>query len=445
MKILSICLAIFVLLFLTPVAYGSDCTIPTPEIAFESATMVFIGKMIGGTEKNIGVNKDASRPALEAGDVTFEIDAFDTFKEHIGGRRSVIVKVPNREDGEPYGLVPGEKYFVYAYANGENPYDTFYTGPCTRTALLAKAEEDIEFIRRLREIGYGTIKGYVSLNTHLIEGPYSLPNISLNLIGPDQNSRVIEMDKSGNFEVTGLRAGIYRLTPHLPADYESTKESEEVTIAGFVISYRSFTAQYKSRVFGTVQDASGEGFDQNAVYLENSTTRVPGGLLDQDGSFEIEGVPPGEYVMYMEFRSEGLYETRKYYYPGTYEAARATKIKVGLSDLKNGLKFTLPAEFRVRTVSGTVVWPSAKPAQGVIALLSCTDGGFIPPKYRPIITDKNGRFSLRGITGDTYWIQALGAKENGTPVHSRPVKIVLTKGLADLKLVLSRPGFSGGC
>lgn len=454
MKILTLCLVVFVLPVITPAAYGCDCATLTPEKAFDSAQMVFIGKMVSGTEKKVGVNKDGSQIALEAGDVTFEIEALETFKEYIGGRRTVIMKVPGRQgaSGEPYGLVPGEKYFVYAYINSEDPGGTLQTGPCTRTALLTEAKEDIEFIRKLREIGYGTIKGYVSLNTHWLDSrgaSYSLPKISLSIVGPDQFSRTTQIDKSGNFEVTGLKAGNYRLSPQMPDDYESTKESEEVTIAGFVTHYSSFTAQYKSLVSGTIQDVSGAGFDQSAVYLENSTTRVPGGSLDPDGRFEIKGVPPGEYVMYMEFRSEDLYATRKYYYPGTYDAALATKLKVGLSDSKSGLKFTLPGEFRVRKVSGTIFWPDGKVAQGVTVFLSCPESSkynyFRPENSHPIMTDKNGQFSLNGIDGLTYWLQVLGQDKAGTPAYSVPVRIDLTKDLTGMKFVLSKRGFSSGC
>lgn len=438
--------ALFVLLFLAPVAYGCGCTDLTPEMAFDSAKTVFIGKMIGGTEKIIGDKKDGSQPTLEAGDVTFQIESgLDAFKG-IRNRRSVIVKVASRNGTtcEPYGLVPGEIYVVYAYAGDEDFGEPVHAGSCARIALLTE-KEDIEFIRRLGEIGYGTIKGSVSLNTHKLQSrdeSYSLPKISLNIVGPDGYTRALQIDKFGNFEVIGLRAGTYRVTPQLPADYESTRESEEITIAGFVIHYSSFTAQYKSRVSGVIQDVNGVGFDQRAVYLENSTTRVPGGSLNQDGRFEIEGVPPGEYVMYMEFRNDDVYETRKYYYPGTYDLARATKITVGLSDLKDGFKFTLPAEFLVRRVNGTVFWPDGKPAQGVTVFLSVAtsfkNNGFRPESFHPLITDKNGQFSLNGIDGVSFFLQALGQKKNGAPVYSTPVKIVLTKDIVGIKLLLSK-------
>lgn len=442
MKIFSICLAVFVLLLLAPVAYGCGCSTLSPEMAFESARTVFIGKMITGTEKNIRDDKEGSQPTLEAGDVTFEIEGLDTFKGS-SGFKSIIVTVPSGKgtNCEPYGLVRGEKYFVYAYSTDDDPlFDTRHAGACARIALLTEAKEDIAFIRRLGEIGNGTIKGYVSLNTHLINGPYSLPEISLNIVGPDGTSRTIQLEKNGNYEVTGLRAGTYRLIPQLPADYESTKESEKVVIAGFVIHYPSITAQYRSRVAGTIQDASGVGFDEEALFLENSTTRVPGRSLDQDGRFEIQGVPPGEYLMYMDFRSDNVFETRKYYYPGTYNAELATKIKVGLSELRSGVRFRLPSEFRVRKMSGTVITPDGKPGQAYVTLLpdptSSKNKGVRPQMFRRVLTDKSGRFSLNALAGFTYWLQVFGQREDGSLVCSTPVKIVITKNRAGIKHVL---------
>jgi hypothetical protein len=355
MKTHSICFAVFVLLFLARAAFGCSCTELGPAKAFDQARSVFIGKMIDGKRKNSRDNIDGTQ--LEALDATFQVDSgLETYKG-VRSRRSVIVNLRGRDGAacELPRLVPGEKYFVYATSGDKDPGDPANGGSCVRIAPV-NGSEDVEFIRGLNEIGYGTIVGYMSLDTHEIAATYSRPpitylqTVSLKITGPGRYLRTVPLDSNGNFEITSLRKGRYRLTPRLPANYESANESVEITIAGFGMIYPpAFRVQYKSRVVGVLRDVKGIGFDQTEVYLENSKVRVPGGSVDPSGRFQIRGVPPGEYVMYVELRGEDLYVTRKYYFPGTYDVDRARRIRIGLSDLKTGLQFTLPAEFRVRT------------------------------------------------------------------------------------------------
>lgn len=453
MKIYSICFAILLLLATAPASYGCDCAEVTPEMAFENAKIVFIGKMIEGTEKNVGDATDASKRGIEAGDVTFEIDAFNGFKGIDKG--TITLKVPSNKGTScgPYGLIPGESYVVYAYANANEPEKTLSTGVCTRTALLSEAKEDIEFFRKLQEIGYGTIKGYISLATHRIENsegePYKLPDIKIRMTGLDK-TLTLEIDKFGNFETTGLRAGTYYLTPELPQNYESEKQNEEVTILGRPTHYLSFTIQHKGRVSGVIEDGYGMSYDPSSIFLENSNTRVPGNSLGQDGRFEIRGVPPGEYVMYMELRRNDTFETRKYYYPGTYDRTQAARLKVGLSEVKDIFKFTMPREFRVRMVSGTVLWRDGKPV---------TDGGVIfeylgnlsksrfTPQNSPnfVRTDGNGRFSLKVIGGMSYLLRAVNATRDLSAIRCADKTIMPNKNVAGVKLVLSKPGPNSQC
>lgn len=454
MKIFSICFAIMLLLVIAPDSYGCVCVELTPEKAFENAKVVFIGKMVEGTEKNVGEASDDSKRKLEAGDVTFEIDGLDGYKG-INSRGTITLKVPSYKGTScgPYGLIPGESYVVYAYDSDDGSEKTLFTGACTRTALLSEAKEDIEFFRRLQEIGYGTIKGYVSLATHRLENsegePYGLPDIKLRLTGPD-TALTLEIDKFGNFETTGLRAGTYLLTPELPPNYESRTQSEEVTISGRPTVYRSFTIQHKGRVTGVVQDAEGTTYNVSSIYLENSNTKVPGELLSQNGRFEIQGVPAGEYVMYMELLRNDTYETRKYYYPGTYDGTQAAKLKVGSSEVKDVSKFTLPGEFRIRTVSGIVLSPDGKPVtNGIVTFRNVGNlwkNRFIPRNLPGFVrTDSNGRFSLKVIDGMSYLLLALNTSSDAAAIRCATKEILLGKSVDGVKLVLLKPNPESRC
>jgi hypothetical protein len=163
----------------------------------------------------------------------------------------------------------------------------------------------------------------------------------------------------------------------------------------------------------------------------------------------VEGVPPGEYRLYIEIRGSNDKE-RKYYYPGTYDPAKAGTIKMALGETKSGLRFTLPREFRVRTISGRVFWADGTPAEKVEVLLLCPQnpktGGFTAEAFPPSAeTDSNGRFTISAIAGTVYWLEARARKNEEEFLHSAQNTFTVSGNIWNKKLVLSEAGFSSGC
>ena len=121
-----------------------------------------------------------------------------------------------------------------------------------------------------------------------------------------------------------------------------------------------------------------------------------------------------------------------------------------LGEIKSGLRFTLPKEFRVKTISGQVFWASGTPAASVEVLLLCaqspkTDGftlEFHPPGTE---TDKAGRFSIEAIAGTVYWLEARARKKGEEYFHSPLQKITVSTNILNKKLIMSETGFSSGC
>jgi hypothetical protein len=210
-----------------------------------------------------------------------------------------------------------------------------------------------------------------------------------------------------------------------------------------------FEAYFKGRVLGQVFDAGGVPYSQGFFHLENSTTSIYGHSKGKDGRFEVEGVPPGEYKLYIEIHDSKDKE-RKYYYPGTYDAAKAGTIKMTLGEVKRGLRFTLPKEFRVRTITGQVSWADGTPASNVEVLLLCpqsprTNGFTVESSPPGTETDKAGRFTIGAIAGTVYWLEARARQNEEEFFHSPLNKITVIGNIRNKKLVLSETGFSGGC
>lgn len=175
--------------------------------------------------------------------------------------------------------------------------------------------------------------------------------------------------------------------------------------------------------------------------------------MGEDGVFSFFGVPPGEYLIYLEMQGTDYKKNKNYYYPGTFVQAEATPIKVELGGKVEDLLFTLPKEYKVRTLAGQVVWEDGKPAAEVEVMLLCPQSvkangraiEFTPPSVK---TDEQGRFELEGFTGEVYWLEARATKKQNSKmveVHSPTMKIAPTVNLDNLKVILSELGFSKGC
>ena len=218
-----------------------------------------------------------------------------------------------------------------------------------------------------------------------------------------------------------------------------------------------FEAYLNGKVSGRVADQDGRAFNSIFLHLEDAAakTRVYGHATKKDGGFEAKGVPPGNYILFIELQHNDYEKNVKYYYPGTFDRQKSTVLKVGLGGKIEGLNFTLPEEFKVRTITGQVFWSDGKPAAEANVSLLCPqstnpNGYAVEFGAETIAADKQGRFMIEVFSGETYWIEASGEKPTGKKnesyeFYSPSKKLILTESLSDLKFVLSERGMSGGC
>src|SRR5262249_18122914 len=208
-------------------------------------------------------------------------------------------------------------------------------------------------------------------------------------------------------------------------------------------------------VAGRIVDKDGQSFNWIFLHLASDGKSVYGHSTGLNGGFAVSGVPPGNYILYIELQGSDHKSNKKWDYPGTFERAEAAVIEVGLAEKVEGLEFPLPGEYKVSTIEGQVTWEDGQPAANVEVMLLCPrsakQDGFVvefgPPTVR---TDDLGRFQMEGFTNEVYWIEARGSKKDAkkdamVEVHSQSRRIAPTEGLRGIKLVLSEKGFSGGC
>ena len=105
----------------------------------------------------------------------------------------------------------------------------------------------------------------------------------------------------------------------------------------------------------------------------------------------------------------------------------------------------LPPRLVERTVQGFVLWPDGTPAAGAEVYLADREHpGWIANGTTE--TDAQGRFTLAGFDGITYWVLASADRfpsapfQERQPTHAEPPTVTLTSNVSDLKLVLTSEG-----
>jgi SdrD B-like domain len=454
MKINLISIAMFCLPLISSTAYACSCATGDSPHAFNSAKAVFIGRMLGGTEKLSIKDEHGKSRSIEAGAVRFAVE--EQFKGNLEPEITIGIASMNGTSCGPYGLRRGERYIVFAYA-GEEDEKTLYTGVCTRTGTVDGyyAKEDLAFLRNLPSAGTGgNLRGSIWADLRS-DGVTPMPGVRVNIRSADGKVITVITDKDGRFEVNRLKPGKYTVKPDLPENYTGNREIAEVSVDDRGTADVGFETYINGRVSGRVVDQDGNGFNSVFLNFEGTDKKTYGHSTGKNGGFEVEGVPPGEFVLYLEMQGNDNKKDKNYYYPGTFDRAMATTIKVGLGEKIEGVQFLLPEEFKVHLIEGLVYWNDGKPAAGVEVMLLCPQSAkedgfaieFMPTATR---TDEEGRFQLEGFAGEAYWIEARGSqkgrnKDEYNEVHSPSKKMVISEDVKNLKLVLSEDGFTHDC
>lgn len=310
-------------------------------MAFNDAKAVFIGKMNGGTEEHTEMSGDGSTRVIESGKVTFEV--VESFKGTPGKTVTLQISSMKGTSCGTYGLRRGETYIVYAYAYQPG---ILSTGVCSRTATISQAKEDMDFLRSPGAGSGGNLEGKIWIDSHESTGGGAkpFPGVKVRISGPGGKVYTAVTDRKGQFTLARLPPGAYRIEAKAPANYYFEDESNVVTIADRGTATTGFEAKYDGHVRGRVTDAKGAVFENTSLMLMNAKSMIFVDSGHVNGLFSADGVPPGSYYLAADLGGPG--PSRYYYYPGTYNKARAKIIRVGPGQTVKGIKFFLPKEFR---------------------------------------------------------------------------------------------------
>lgn len=341
---------------------------------FGGASAVFVGRVVGSAERKESEDQNGRKTTYDVGTIYFAVE--ETFSGVRGKRR---VEIHSGTGGGDCGFwfLRGQRYLVYADASDKG---RLHTNICTRTRPLSEAAEDLAFLRDLPPAGTGArIYGIVARPAYTQDKPEEakdegIPGIKVIVTGPS-GRRELFTDAEGRYEISNLKAGVYKIDADLPPQYhrdELSNYKRRVYDRGCASA--DFPAIPNGVVAGRVLTAEGETVEKPDVVLLRADATGTLGLGDEvgashenhaEGRFEIGQVPPGEYVLGINLTGSPKVEFPypPTYFPGVTQRSEATVIKLGLGEKVSDLLLRLPPPLSRGSVSGVVVWPDgARPS-----------------------------------------------------------------------------------
>jgi protocatechuate 3,4-dioxygenase beta subunit len=265
-------------------------------------------------------------------------------------------------------------------------------------------------------------------------GPFrmSFDPEDFDFLGIAQGSRrSATTDSSGRFELVGLAGGRYRFTARHPDRAKASTDSE-VTIAaeapteGIVIEFDE-GGVIEGRVSGAggipLRDALVVAASLQAGSLESASSA-------EDGSYRIEGLSPGQYVVFksrIDERAPNLgYDLLGNMRLKTVTVRRGKVTRLDIADEAEG---TVRVFGQVRD-GGTPV------PRAMVTALGADREGLLGMGIRAQPTDQEGRFELIGLQPGQYFFQV--TRFAGRPQQAN-LSIEVPEGIREYRVDLELP------
>jgi hypothetical protein len=415
-----------------------------------------VDAIFAGTVRSISPLPDDDLPPLRPGEARMPRTVRVDFAEVHGfrGLQAATVSVLTAGSGPAcgYAFKKGERYLVYARRQPDGK--ELVTGICSRTRLLAEADEDLRFLQTLSDSSragarvYGTINHWernLSSGEPKDYGPVS--DVFVGVVGAGGTFSA-STDDRGQYELT-VPPGKYEITVLPPAMYSARYLRQPLELPDMrACVVANFGVQFDGRIRGAVRQSSGEPAGNVSVQVMSAEDVGKSGNVqtisvqtDAGGSFEFLDVSPGRYVVGVDLtrRMDPRVVFPTTFHPGTTSPALATIVQLEGGQHRDLEPMMLPSPRRSFRLTGTVVREDGSPAPGVF--ISLRDG---VEKWRQVAvgskTEFDGSFSfvvyegLSYVASASYW-DGEQRKSFGGSVgpfivsqDTGPVKVVLSAG-----------------
>ena len=393
------------------VAKACSCMVnPTIDIAFEKTPNVAILKI-----KDVQTIPYAGNPQTFISKMTVE----KVFKGNLKVRQELSFSVTGSScdyvfPKESIGL---EMLFYLPEKPDKSGF--WYYPACTRSSWVKNSIADLHYIENINKFrGKTRLSGIVYQDNPTPNQYSNYQPLSNRSIQISRNGKNIELktDENGFYEIYDLSAGKYKIKVEKIEGYKLAW-LEKIDSFEVVIKPKSHTEQ--NIVYGIDNVVSGQFFDANGKNLKGVCIQLSPAdgsqgkfLLDctnQNGEFEIDDIPIGEYVIIVnndnQISASEPFGT--FYYPKTTKREEAQLIKIVAGEHIKDLVITAPTTAETVTITGKVIFENGVPKG--------KDGyEFISVEFKPdkneketskidgesrAVVDEQGNFSLRVLKG----------------------------------------------
>lgn len=443
---LKILLAVAFVLSAISGASACACSSSTPCEATANADAVFVAQTVNTfraarelrdwNDETKTVTRSVSVATLKIGEVFFGIS-------------SETVDLWSENTTCDYTFETGKTYLVFASRDPDGKWSTY---ACSHTDLLENAGEDLAYLRRTKKISGSTLKGTVrriSYDRQYLWSQRGMSKVSVFLVSAANKYRAVT-NARGNFELRNLAGGQYRIYTEPATNKSSAGKWDDPPRSEWTIDIPDhgcrnlwFSAAPEGGVSGRVWSGNELVTRNYTVYLipvdvvMNDQDRFSQGL-GGDGGFQFDFVPPGRYYLGINLSADSSkYSTvPATFYPGAVSKDTAAIVEIRLDQKLSGYDIRLPDSLRLRTLEGVVLGPDGTPrANASVQFRNVQTGDRDDDSTR---ADRDGKFSIQGIEGQTYELGALVFGEEGVS-NSTPIRVKFGPTNAPVQLIIPSP------
>ncbi|MDQ4120803.1 MAG: carboxypeptidase regulatory-like domain-containing protein [Acidobacteriota bacterium] len=356
----------------------------------------------------------------------------------------------------------GEQFLFYLN-RPKNDSKLWHTGTCGRSRHIAGADDDLLFLNNLDKVhGKTRISGAIKC---WADGCPNVDNRKIKISGNNKTYEV-KTDKKGIHEIYGLPAGEYSIEPEMPRGWKNNNfwlryspsfigfpspPSRRPKHKQFLIDLKDkkhasldFHLEIDSEIQGIIFDPNGKPMESICIRavstkLSLGDYRGPTGCTDENGSFTIDTIYPGNYILVVndDGKIGSRYPFGTVFYPGVVEREKAGVISIEAGGLLKNINVQIPWFEDVITVEGKLLFADGKPiANKNIRFIPENDSGGKLDDFR-VNTDEQGNFSIRilkGLTGELFGEMTIYKSDyENCPETAKLIKVEGQKTWEDVK------------
>ena len=376
---------------------------PSAKDAWEDSPVVFLGRVVR-TDPDSSSGADHPRGAQMAWVVVEE--PFKGAHEDQG----FVLKQPGHDCAPKFKA--GERVVFYLHRAKES--DAWEAHGCHRSRPIESAADDLLFLRALPSSARGTrLSGEVYEDT-LTEGSRRFRPLSGVRVAISGGKHTVETitNTDGVYEIYGLAPDKYHVAIDVPRGLKITFPAvtgfgnarlmeAEVHLGRNAGASVSFFLRVDNQVSGRVLDSQGNPIEGVCVDPELDGDQAGrfsiSGCTKSDGRYLLEWMPPGTYRIVANRSGRPIRQAPfpKLYYPGTFDAGKATVVSIGTGEHLSGFEIRVPTLPRRVLLSGRVQFSDGAPVSNGMVTFTSNNPMYIESTK----TAKDGLFSFTIFSG----------------------------------------------